>query len=309
MANCGGALRYAIVGGTGMLGTRLARALRERGDEVTVVTRRSPRPGDEVREVQWDPNKGLASPKLLEGLDVVFNLAGAPLADRPWTRQRRRVLTDSRVKATETLVNALGQLDAPPKVFVGVGSLGIFGDRGEDFVDDDDPPGTGFLSELCVAWEGAQLAAESIGCRSALLRMSVVLSPSGGAFPLMVRPFRVVGGWLGHGRQFTPWISVWDAIGALIHLADTPQCVGAFNGTVPDPPRNKDWLKALGRAMNKPVVTHAPRWALRGALGELADSLLIASIRAVPRKLLASGYEFQDTDPDEVFAKLLAELV
>jgi uncharacterized protein (TIGR01777 family) len=288
-----------------MLGRWLTRALRARGDDVWVVTRGTPR---EPFEVQWDPNKGLLTPKTLEAMDAVFNLAGAPLADRPWTKQRRRVLTDSRVKSTETLIASLGALEAPPKVFVGVGSLGIFGDRGDAFVDDDDPPGSGFLAEMCIAWEGAQLSADAIGCRSALVRMSVVLSPTGGAFPLMVRPFRFVGGWLGHGRQYTPWISVHDAIGALVHVVDHEGCRGAFNGTVPDPPQNKEWLKALGRAMHKPVVTHAPRWALRGALGELADSLLIASIRAVPRKLLDSGYVFADTDPEAVFAKLLAEI-
>src|SRR5262245_18396671 len=124
----------------------------------------------------------------------------------------------------------------------------------------------------------------------------------------MVRPFRYLGGWLCHGRQYTPWISVDDAIGALVHLADHPECRGAFNGTVPDPPQNKERLKALGRAMHRPVVTHAPRWALRGALGELADSLLIASIRAVPRKLLATGYQFRDTDEEETFRWLTSEL-
>ncbi|MEQ1504309.1 MAG: DUF1731 domain-containing protein, partial [Myxococcota bacterium] len=176
------------------------------------------------------------------------------------------------------------------------------------FIDDDDPPGTGFMAELCVAWEAAQLASESIGCRSAVLRMSVVLSPTGGAFPLMVMPFRYIGGWLGHGRQYTPWISIDDAVGALIHLADHPDCRGAFNGTVPNPPQNKEWLKALGREMHRPVVTHAPRWALRGALGELADSLLIASIRAVPRKLLATGYTFVDPEAEPTFAKLLVAI-
>jgi uncharacterized protein (TIGR01777 family) len=297
-----------------MLGSWLTRHLRGRGAEVFVVTRRAPR---EEHEIQWDPmnrpssagrQKGIFSVKQLEGLDAVFNLGGAPIADRPWTTQRRKVLFDSRVRATETLIESLAQLDAPPKVFVGVGSLGIFGDRGDDILDDDDPPGTGFLAEMCVAWEHAQLSAETIGCRSTVLRMSVVLSTTGGAFPLMVRPFRYLGGWLGHGRQYTPWISVDDAIGAMVHLADHDDCRGAFNGTVPDPPHNKEWLKALGRVMHRPVVTHAPRWALRGALGELADSLLIASIRAVPRKLLASGYVFVDTDPEETFRKLLGAL-
>jgi uncharacterized protein (TIGR01777 family) len=193
-------------------------------------------------------------------------------------------------------------------VYVGVGGLGIFGDRGSTEVDDDAPPGSGFLADLCVAWEQAHARAQMIGARWSVLRMSVVLSPSGGAFPLMVQPFRYVGGWLGHGRQYTPWISIRDAVGAFVHLSDRDACKGPFNGTVPHPPQNKAWLKALGRVMHRPVVTHAPRWALRGALGELAGSLLIASIRAVPRKLLQTGYRFVDTDEEATFQWLLGEL-
>jgi uncharacterized protein (TIGR01777 family) len=304
-ATWGNTLRYAIVGGTGMIGTSLANALAARGDEVLVITRRAPRSD---RELQWDPARGLTSPRRLEGVDAVFNLAGAPIADRPWTTQRRKLLRDSRVRATETLLSSFEQLERPPRAFVGVGGLGLFGDRGEDWLDDDEPPGAGFLAELCVAWEHAQLSAEQHGCRAAVLRMSVVLSPTGGAFPLMVRPFRYVGGWLGDGRQYTPWISIRDAVGALIHLADHDRCRGAFNGTVPDPPHNKEWLKALGRVMHRPVMTHAPKWALRGALGELADGLLIASIRARPRKLLDTGYTFVDTDAEPTFQWLLERL-
>lgn len=288
-----------------MIGTELANALVARGDDVLVITRRAPR---SERELQWDPARGLSSPRRLDGVDVLFNLAGAPIADRPWTRQRRKLLHDSRVRATETLLSSFDALERPPRVVVGVGGLGLFGDRGEDWIDDDDPPGSGFLAELCVAWEHAQLSAEQYGSRAAVLRMSVVLSPRGGAFPLMVRPFRYVGGWLGDGRQYTPWISIRDCAGALLHLADHDRCRGAFNGTVPDPPHNKEWLKALGRVMHRPVVTHAPKWALRGALGELADGLLIASIRARPRKLLDSGYRFVDPDAEPTFRWLLAEI-
>ncbi len=299
-------MRYAIVGGTGMIGTHLAEVLRGRGDEVWIVTRRSPRDDHELR---WDPARGVQGVHALEGLDGVFNLVGEHLADRPWTKARRKLLYDSRVRATETLLGSLQELDAPPRVFVGVGSLGIFGDRGDAFIDDDDPPGGGFLAELCVAWEHAHLAAaEAIGARVAVLRMSVVLSPTGGAFPLMVRPFRYVGGWIGNGRQYSPWISVRDCASALIHLAETPSCAGPFNGSIPNPTPNKEWMRALGRVMHRPVVTHAPKWALRGALGELADGLFLASVRTIPRKLLETGYVFQDPDAEETFTWLLEAL-
>jgi len=257
--------------------------------------------------VQWDPVKGF-NPGPLEGVDGLFNLVGEHLADRPWTKQRRRKLVDSRVQATDTLLGSLSLLDQPPEVVVGVSSLGYFGDRGDSFIDDEDPPGTGFLADLCVEWERAQLAAiERLGARTSVLRMSVVLAPDGGAFPLMVRPFRYVGGWLGNGRQYSPWITIRDCVAALQHLARTPACEGPFNGTVPTPITNKAWLKAFGRVMHRPVGGIAPKWALKGAFGELAESLLLASIRAVPRKLLETGYEFVDPDAEEAFRWLLLE--
>jgi len=288
-----------------MIGTALADALRARGDEVVIITRRTPKSDDEV---QWDPARRVHGIGQLEGLEAIFNLAGAPIATRPWTKARRKVLWHSRVQATERLIESLARLDRPPKVYVGVGGLGIFGDQGDEEIDDDAPPGTGFLSELCIAWETAHMSAENIGSRAAVLRMALVLSPSGGVFPLMVRPFRYVGGWMGNGAQYTSWISIRDCVGALIHLAENDTCVGYFNGTVPDPIRNRAWCEALGRVMHRPVVTHVPKWAMRGALGELADELFLASLRCVPNKLVASGYAFRDTDVEETFQWLIDEL-
>jgi hypothetical protein len=219
-------------------------------------------------------------------------------------------LRDSRIEATEVLLRSFAQLDAPPSVFVGLGTLGRFGDRGEGWIDDDDEPGTGFLSELAVEWENTQLrASEVLKARSVVLRCSIVLASHGGAFPLMLVPFRYgFGGWLGNGRQFTSWISIDDCIQSLLHLLDTPSCHGGFNGSVPSPVANKEWCKALGRAMERPVRTHAPKWALRGALGEMANDIFLASVRARPRKLLESGYTFSDEDIETTFRSLLADM-
>lgn len=297
-------MRVAIVGGTGLIGSWLADRLRERGDDVAIVTRGRPRA---EHEVQWDPNKGVHDLHRLEGLDAVVNLAGEPLAARPWTRVRRTKLWESRVNATDVLLRSLERLDARPKAFVGVGGLGYFGDRGDDVLTESETLGEGFLAELSYAQEKAQLAAaERLGGRVAVLRLAIVLSPTGGIFPLMIRPFRMgVGGWLGHGRQYTPWLTIRDAAGALTHLIDDDGAFGVFNGTVPEPTRNKDWMRALGAAVHRPVLTHAPRWALRGALGELADSLLIASVRAVPSRLVARGYQFVDPEPAGAFEWLV----
>jgi uncharacterized protein (TIGR01777 family) len=289
-----------------MIGTWLTRSLRDRGAEVLVLSRQKPRRADEI---QWDPLKKVHKPERLDGLDAVFNLTGASIADRPWTKARRRTLRQSRVEATETLLQALEEVQRPPKVFIGVGHLGIYGERGDEVLDEPVAPGTGFLAELAQAWEEAHLGATRLGCRAAVLRMSIVLSPTGGAFPLMVKPFRIgIGGWLGHGRQYTSWISIRDAVRAFEFLLDNETCEGAFNGTVPEPRPNKEWLKALGRVLHRPVLTHAPRWALRGALGELADNLFLASVRAVPRKLLDAGFEFQDTNAEATFEWLVSEL-
>jgi uncharacterized protein (TIGR01777 family) len=298
------ALRYAIVGGTGMIGTHLARALRERGDEVWILTRGEP---TEDHMLQWDLGKGVQGVAQLEGLDGVFNLTGAPIADRPWTRKRRAVLRESRIEATEVILDSLATLSAPPKFFVGAGGLGVFGDCGDTEIPDDGEPGSGFLAELSLDWENAHLrASEVLGCRSAVLRMSIVLSHTGGAFPLMVLPFRYgIGGWLGNGQQYTSWISDRDCVAAFLFVADDPELQGRFNATVPQPTRNKEWVKALGRALSRPVMTHAPKWALRGALGELANDLFLASIRAVPRRLLGAGFEFSDPDAEETFARLV----
>jgi uncharacterized protein len=299
--------RWAITGGTGMIGSQLCEALIERGDEVVVLTRGAPRA---PRQIQWNIHRGVSSPSRLEGLDGVFHLAGAPIGNRPWTRRRRQELWDSRVRSTDTLLADLAKLNAPPKVIVGAGHLGVFGDRGEDILDEGAAHGTGFLADLSKAWEEAQLEAPRVvGCRAAVLRMSIVLSARGGPFPLIVKPFRYgIGGWLGTGKQWTPWISDRDAVGAMIHLATTDGCEGTFNGASPATKRNYEWCRALGRAVGHPVRTHAPKWALRGALGELADGVFLSSLRCVPAKLMRSGYNFQDVDLEDTFGRVLAEL-
>lgn len=299
-------MHVAITGGTGMIGTALTAALTARGDRVTVLTRR---PASHTDLVRWDPVRGVAKVRRLEGLDALVNLTGAPLATRPWTSPRRRILVDSRVAATEAIVGSLARLEAPPRTVVGVGLLGIYGDRGDAWIDDDAPAGDGFLAELGQAWEAAHgLGASELGARVAVLRLGICLSSGGGAFPAMLGPFRHgFGGWLGSGRQFTAWMSLRDIVGALLHLLDTPTAEGAFNGSVPDPVRNRAWCEALGHVLDTQVMTHAPSWALRGALGEMADAVFLNSVRARPRKLLESGFSFSDPEVEPVFCRLVRE--
>lgn len=299
-------MRIAITGGTGMIGSWLTEELRARGDDVIILTRQRPKAAHHVR---WDGSKGVHELDRLEGLDAVVNLAGEPIAARPWTTVRRRKLWESRVDMTGVLLRSLSRLDRPPKAFVGVGNVGLFGDQGDAILDESAAMGEGFLAELSEAWEDAELAAKRVlSSRTSVLRLGIVLSPTGGVFPLMLRPFRIgVGGWLGHGRQYTPWLTIRDASAALRLLIDDPSAEGVFNASVPEPTRNKEWLKALGRVVDKPVVTHAPRWALRGALGELADNLLIASVRVAPKKLQEHGFTFVDTEAEAAFRWLVEQ--
>ncbi|MGC6493635.1 MAG: TIGR01777 family oxidoreductase [Myxococcota bacterium] len=297
-------MHVAVTGGTGLIGRAVVAALRARGDRVTVLSRRSSADDDVMT---WDASRGVAGVRNLEGLDAVINLAGAPLATRPWTANRREVLLNSRVDATAAIARSLAKLDDGPSVWVGIGTLGRFGDRGDDWVTEQDAPGEGFLADLGVQWEAAhQDAADLLGARCATLRLSIVLSEDGGAFPPMLVPFRYgFGGWLGDGQQYTPWMSRRDVANALLHLLDH-ELHGPFNGSVPEPIRNRAWFEALGRALGRPVRTHAPSWALRGALGDLGTAIFLSSCRVAPTRLLETGFVFQDDDPEAAFRRLLA---
>lgn len=296
-------MRYAIVGGTGVIGSALTEELREEGHDVVIVTRGG---GAGDAAVQWDPKRGFSSCEPMESLDALFHLGGAPLAARPWTRRRRRVLRESRVEATAALLQALGGLKSAPKAFIGVSATGYYGDCGDRIVDEADRAGEGFLAGLAQSWEQAHLGAVKIGCRVAVLRLSPVLAPHGGAFPLLLKPFRVMPGWVGNGQQWNGWISSRDCVSALQHLANPDfGCEGVYNGSVPQAVRNRDWCEALGRVLSRKVYTHAPKWVVRGAFGDLAKELLLASIRVAPRRLLESGYSFRDTEPEPTFRWLV----
>ncbi len=302
-------MRVVLIGGTGMIGTWLGNTLRDRGDEVVVVSRAGPDDEADDRLV-WTMSRGIHDVRRLEGFDAVVNLTGAPIADRPWTKMRRRTLHDSRVAATGVILESLARLEARPRIYLGAGHLGIYGDRGETILDEEAERGEGFLADLSEDWERAHFSADAVlGARVAVLRMAVSLAPTGGVFPLMIQPFRVgLGGWLGDGRQYLPWIGIRDTVAAFRFLLDHDRCTGVFNGCVPEPTRQKEWARALGRALDKPVMRNAPRWALRGALGELADDLFLASIRAVPRKLQQAGFRFEEANAEAHFRWLVATL-
>ncbi len=287
-----------------MIGTALSAELETRGHDVIVLTRGRLRAPNQVK---WDLARGVHDLGRLEGIEAVFNLTGAPIATRPWTKGRRAELFRSRVDATAALTGSLQQVGVQLKAFIGPGGLGYFGDRGNEVLHDDAAPGEGFLAELDQAWEKAHLdAAAALKCRGAVLRMALVLDPFHQVFPLMLQPFKLgIGGWLGDGEQYLPFITTQDCVGAFVHILENEAASGAMNGAVPQTPTNREWSEALAFVLGRKLRARAPEWALRGAFGEFADSLFLASVRAVPTKLTDTGYVFANPDSQTAFRWLV----
>jgi hypothetical protein len=299
-------VRTIISGATGFLGRALVRALRADGHEVAILSRSGARGDAGFEVVRWQPDGGTGPwAAQLEGADYVINLAGEPIAARRWSRAQKQRIFDSRILATRSLAAAIAQASHPPAVLVSGSGVGYYGPRGEEVVAEETGPGSDFLAEVCKAWEAEAIGAERSGVRVALIRTGLVLEADGGALREIVRPFRMfVGGPLGTGRQYMPWIHRDDWIGIVRMLLRSPDALGAFNGTGPAPVTNAEFSRALGGAIGRPSFMRAPAPALRMLLGEMADSLLLTGQRAVPARALASGYQFKYRTLEEAFASI-----
>lgn len=295
------AQRVAVTGSSGLIGDALCAFLEGRGDTVVRLVRRAPRgPG----EVRWDPARGELAPADLEGVDAVVNLAGAGVADERWTASRRREILDSRVGSTRTVSEAIAATGRPVRLVSG-SAVGWYGDRGEELVTEETPPADTFLADVCRAWEGSTRAAEEAGSPVAHVRTGIVLAPHGGAMEPVLRLARLgLGGPLGSGRQFWPWITLVDEVRALGHLLDHPEVCGAVNLVGPAPSRQKDLAAELGRALHRPSFLPAPTVALRAALGGFAGEIT-ASCRALPTRLTGSGFAFTHPALPEAVAWLV----
>jgi len=284
-------MRVAIVGATGLIGRHVAGALSRRGDEVVAISRRGA-PVEGARPLRWDPAAGPLPPGALDGVDAVVNVAGAPIAPRPWTERRRQVIRDSRVLTTRRVVDALAA-GGGPRVLVNASGVNYYGDAPYD-VTESSPPGRGFLAELCVEWEHEAHRAEGAGMRVAVLRSGVVLASDGGSLPFLARPARLgLAGPLGGGRQWFPWIHIADEVGIVLLALDQEDVRGPLNLVAPTPVRQRDFARALGRVLHRPALVPAPAVALRLALGRLAQELLLEGQRAVPRAAMDAGYRFR----------------
>jgi len=289
------------VGATGLIGRRLVAALTRRGDEAVAVSRRGAAV-DGAESVRWNPAEGPPPAAALEGVDAVVNLAGAPIAGGRWTRARKRAIRASRVETTRLLVDALGP--GGPGTLVNASAVGYYGPR-DDTVEESAPPGDDFLARTAVAWEGEALRARERGVRVILLRSGIVLAREGGALPrlaLLTRLF--LGGPLGGGRQWMPWIHIDDEVGLILFALDHEQVAGPLNAAAPAPVRQRDLARALGRVLHRPAVVPAPALAVRLAMGEMATVALDGQ-RAVPAAALGAGYAFRFEEVEAALRELL----
>lgn len=283
-------MRVVIAGSSGLIGTTLVPLLRRAGHEVLRLVRRHPSAPDERG---WDPPAGRLDEGALDGADAVVNLCGVNLGDKRWSGEFKQLLRDSRIVPTEVLAAAVAEHRIP--VLVNAAGSAIYGDTGDRIVSESASPGTGFLAELCRDWEAATAAAVDGGARVVVLRTGPVLSPAGGLVGEL-RPFFALGlgGRLGDGRQYLPWISLDDAAGAIRYVLEHDDMSGPVNLTGPAPVTNAEFTRAFGEALNRPTVLVVPGFALRIARGsELADEMALSGQRAVPAALEHHSYEFE----------------
>src|SRR3954470_14234455 len=303
-------MRFLVTGASGLIGSALCDALLAHGEEVVGLSRdpdRARSGNPTVTWHAWNPADERPPDAAFREVDVVINLVGEEINQRLTPAAKERI-HGSRVRATKNLVDGMFAASPTPPVLVSQCAVGYYGDRGEAMIDEETPPGTEWLSELCVEWQNAALAAQKGGVRVAVFRSGLLLDPDGGLLKQLSVPFKLgVGGPLAGGNQYMPWIHRDDEIGLLKWAAQNPQVSGVLNASAPNPVTNREFSKALGRALRRPAVMPAPKFAvsaLRG--GELADAIS-ASLRVIPRRALDLGYSFRFTDLDAALRDLFSD--
>ncbi|ACB75947.1 TIGR01777 family oxidoreductase [Opitutus terrae] len=295
--------RVVIAGASGLIGTALTARLRSSGGEVRQLVRGTARA---PAEWSWDPANGKIDVAALVGTEAVVNLAGANIGAGRWTAARKTLLRQSRIDATRTLVEAIARMTEKPAVLLNASAVGYYGDRGAEVLDETSASGRGFLAEVCEAWETEARRAEPLGVRVVLARFAMVLAPSGGALAKLRPLFQLgLGGRLGRGEQWMSWVTLGDAVRAVEHALADPQMNGPMNVAAPVPVTNAEFTRALAAALHRPAVFPVPRPVLRVALGEMADAMLLASTRAMPGRLRASGFGFEQPQLDGALAQVL----
>jgi uncharacterized protein (TIGR01777 family) len=301
-------MRVLVTGASGLLGSALCDALLARGDEVVGLTRDPERARPKNPTVNWHawrPTTERPPPAALDGIDGVVNLIGEEINQRLTDEAKVRI-RESRILGTRNLLQGIAASPTEPSVFVGQSAIGYYGDRGDQVVDEEAPPGEGFTSEVPIDWEAAEREAEEVFDRVVIFRTGLVLTKDGGLLKQLLLPFRLgVGGPIAGGEQYMSWIHIEDVVGIFLWALDDHRVWGLINATAPNPVTNREFSKALGHALHRPAVMPVPKFAvaaLRG--GELADAVA-GGARVLPRRALDLGYEFRHTDLDEALRAAL----
>lgn len=292
-------MKILVSGSTGLVGSAVADILAHQGHELvrlvrpgTVISGEQTRSPAEPKSVLWNPGSGLLDSRA-EGADAVIHLAGASIAGHRWTPAWKRELRESRVTATRNLIASLCQFRRPPQIFIAASAIGFYGSRGDEELTESSLPGTGFLARLTADWEAESSRAAEFGARVIILRFGIILAKHAGALPRIAFPFRFgLGGKINSGRQWMSWIALEDILAIIRFSLETNLLSGAANAVVPIPVRNVEFSATLGRVLHRPAILPTPGFALRLALGEMADSLLLGSQRVYPAKLQSLGYRF-----------------
>jgi len=288
-------MKVVIAGGSGFLGSALASSLRVDGHQITIITRHPQRRD----QAPWTD-----LPIVAEGADVVVNLAGEPLEAGRWTEARKKSILQSRLKATDAVVTAMSKTSQRPAVFINASAIGYYGGRGAGVVTEESPAGSDFLASVCVAWEGAAMAAAGM-TRVVLLRTGLVLDRNAGALPKLALPFRVfAGGRVGSGDQYWSWIHRDDWVRMVRWAIDNAAVTGPANLTAPSPVTNREFTAALARVLRRPALAPAPAFALRLMLGEMADAMILNGRRVLPAKAERGGFEFRYPDLESALQQI-----
>ncbi|MBM4436102.1 MAG: TIGR01777 family oxidoreductase [Actinobacteria bacterium] len=297
-------MNVLISGATGLIGTALGRHLSERGDNVWRLGRRPSAPG--AQEMQWDPAAGRIDLRALPGPDAVVHLAGENIGAGRWSAAKKARIRYSRVRGTALLAEALVRLPRPPRVLVCASASGYYGERGDATLDESSGAGAGFLADVARAWEAAAEPARQAGMRVVHCRTAPVLSARGGALAPMLWPYRLgLGGPLGSGRQWFSWVALDDVVRAYAHVLDRVDLAAAVNVASPQPVRQRDFARALGRVLRRPAIFPVPALALRAFFGEVAREMLLVSQRVVPVALRAHGFAFAYPDLETALRHVL----
>lgn len=284
-------MRIALSGSSGLIGSALREKFTALGHQVIpLVRKKTVRSKDQIF---WSVDTDEIEQEKLENLDVLIHLAGEGIANRYWSKKQKQKILSSRVLGTRLLVDAVCKLETPPKLLIAASAIGIYGDRGDELLDENSEKGAGFLAELGEKWEGETEPLKDRDIRTINARLGLVLDPSAGVLKKMLLPFKLgLGGKFGSGQQYLSWIALEDVLSAFVYILDNSDISGAINLVTPNPITNAEFSKTLAKVLKRPAFCHVPAWTLRLILGEMADELLLSSQRVIPKKLLAAEFKF-----------------